>query len=192
MRRRAAPRAALAGSGRPGPHAQLLGPGFLRVGVSPCRTRRGTRRQSAIHRPAQCAVRRQPHGQHQCARAQTGHPACAGDTSLRSAHVVCGACQLGLTGTAAAWYFVLSRHLVRSGVAAFLGGAFCGFLPRWFPIPPPTRISRPVPDPVHRAGPCCGFASRARCCARESCWRRSSSGKCSSTRRCSSRLWRSR
>jgi hypothetical protein len=32
-------------------------------------------------------------------------------------------------GTALAWYFVLSRHVVRSRAAAFVGGAFCAFAP---------------------------------------------------------------
>ncbi|WBB70941.1 hypothetical protein [Micromonospora sp. WMMD812] len=36
---------------------------------------------------------------------------------------------LGLAGTAAAWYFVLSRHLVRTPLAAAVGGWFCGFSP---------------------------------------------------------------
>ncbi len=36
---------------------------------------------------------------------------------------------LGLAGTAAAWYRVLSRHLVRSRLAAYLGGLWCGFCP---------------------------------------------------------------
>jgi hypothetical protein len=36
---------------------------------------------------------------------------------------------LGLAGTAAAWYFVLSRHLVRSRLAAAVGGWLCGFSP---------------------------------------------------------------
>ncbi|MET0414495.1 MAG: hypothetical protein ABW022_00545, partial [Actinoplanes sp.] len=36
---------------------------------------------------------------------------------------------LGLAGTAAAWYRVLSRHLVRSRVAAWIGGLWCGFAP---------------------------------------------------------------
>ena len=36
---------------------------------------------------------------------------------------------LGLFGTAAAWYWVLSRHLVRSRVAAWIGGLWCGFAP---------------------------------------------------------------
>jgi hypothetical protein len=36
---------------------------------------------------------------------------------------------LGLAGTAAAWYFVLSRHLVRSRAAAYVGGLWCGFAP---------------------------------------------------------------
>lgn len=35
----------------------------------------------------------------------------------------------GLAGTAAAWYWVFSRHLVDSRVAAAIGGAFCGFAP---------------------------------------------------------------
>jgi hypothetical protein len=34
-----------------------------------------------------------------------------------------------LAGTAFAWYWVLSRHLVRSRVAAVVGGLFCGFAP---------------------------------------------------------------
>ncbi|MEU4216308.1 hypothetical protein [Actinoplanes sp. NPDC026623] len=36
---------------------------------------------------------------------------------------------LGLAGTAFAWYWVLSRHLVRSQVAAWVGGLWCGFAP---------------------------------------------------------------
>jgi hypothetical protein len=36
---------------------------------------------------------------------------------------------LGLAGTAYAWYWVLSRHLVTSRTAAAIGGAFCGFAP---------------------------------------------------------------
>lgn len=36
---------------------------------------------------------------------------------------------LGLAGTATAWYVVLSRHLVRSRLAAAVGGWFCGFSP---------------------------------------------------------------
>jgi len=35
----------------------------------------------------------------------------------------------GLAGTAAAWYWVFSRHLVGSRLAAAIGGAFCGFAP---------------------------------------------------------------
>jgi hypothetical protein len=35
----------------------------------------------------------------------------------------------GIAGTAAAWYWVFSRHLVRSRVGAAIGGAFCGFAP---------------------------------------------------------------
>ncbi|MEV4708288.1 hypothetical protein [Actinoplanes sp. NPDC049316] len=36
---------------------------------------------------------------------------------------------LGLAGTAWAWWWVLSRHLVRSRRAAWLGGLWCGFAP---------------------------------------------------------------
>lgn len=36
---------------------------------------------------------------------------------------------LALSGTGAAWYYVLSRHVVESRVAATLGGLFCGFAP---------------------------------------------------------------
>ncbi|MGA5300599.1 hypothetical protein ACPCHT_11755 [Nucisporomicrobium flavum] len=36
---------------------------------------------------------------------------------------------LGLAGTAGAWWWVLSRHLVRSRPAAWLGGLWCGFAP---------------------------------------------------------------
>jgi hypothetical protein len=36
---------------------------------------------------------------------------------------------LGLAGTAFAWYWVLSRHLVRSPLAAWIGGLWCGFAP---------------------------------------------------------------
>lgn len=35
----------------------------------------------------------------------------------------------GLAGTAAAWYFVLSRHVVRTPLAAIVGGWLCGFSP---------------------------------------------------------------
>jgi len=35
----------------------------------------------------------------------------------------------GLSGTAIAWYWVFSRHLVGSRTAAAIGGAFCGFAP---------------------------------------------------------------
>src|SRR5207302_263162 len=35
----------------------------------------------------------------------------------------------GLSGTAAAWYWVFSRHLTSSRLAAAVGGAFCGFAP---------------------------------------------------------------
>jgi hypothetical protein len=36
---------------------------------------------------------------------------------------------LGLAGTAAAWYYVLSRHVVRSRAAAAIGGGLAGFSP---------------------------------------------------------------
>jgi hypothetical protein len=36
---------------------------------------------------------------------------------------------LGLAGTAAAWYWVLSRHLIRHRAAAVVGGLWCGFAP---------------------------------------------------------------
>jgi hypothetical protein len=36
---------------------------------------------------------------------------------------------LGFALTSAAWYWLLSRHVVRSRFAAFVGGAFCGFAP---------------------------------------------------------------
>jgi hypothetical protein len=36
---------------------------------------------------------------------------------------------LGLAGTAAAWYWVLSRHFVTSRTAAWIGGLWCGFAP---------------------------------------------------------------
>lgn len=36
---------------------------------------------------------------------------------------------LGLSGTATAWYWVLSRHVVTSKFAAAVGGVFCGFAP---------------------------------------------------------------
>ena len=36
---------------------------------------------------------------------------------------------LGLAGTASAWYFVLSRHVVSRRLAAWIGGAWCGFCP---------------------------------------------------------------
>ncbi|WP_431877715.1 glycosyl transferase [Amycolatopsis sacchari] len=35
----------------------------------------------------------------------------------------------GLAGTSFAWYWVFSRHLVSSRVAAAIGGVFCGFAP---------------------------------------------------------------
>ncbi|WBB81765.1 hypothetical protein O7606_10605 [Micromonospora sp. WMMD882] len=36
---------------------------------------------------------------------------------------------LALAGTASSWYFVLSRHVVRTPLAAVVGGWFCGFSP---------------------------------------------------------------
>ena len=36
---------------------------------------------------------------------------------------------LGLAGTAFAWYWVLSRHLVEGRLAAWIGGLWCGFAP---------------------------------------------------------------
>ncbi|BCL16417.1 glycosyl transferase [Micromonospora sagamiensis] len=36
---------------------------------------------------------------------------------------------LALAGTASTWYFVLSRHVVRTPLAALVGGWFCGFSP---------------------------------------------------------------
>jgi hypothetical protein len=36
---------------------------------------------------------------------------------------------LGLAGTAFGWYWVLSRHLVTSRAAAWIGGLWCGFAP---------------------------------------------------------------
>jgi hypothetical protein len=36
---------------------------------------------------------------------------------------------LGLAGTASAWYLVLSRHLLRTRRAAWIGGLWCGFCP---------------------------------------------------------------
>ncbi|MEV6630549.1 hypothetical protein AB0M54_07345 [Actinoplanes sp. NPDC051470] len=36
---------------------------------------------------------------------------------------------LGLAGTAAAWYWVFSRHLVTSRLAAWIGALWCGFCP---------------------------------------------------------------
>nr|WP_199435124.1 glycosyl transferase [Qaidamihabitans albus] len=35
----------------------------------------------------------------------------------------------GLAGTAAAWYWVLSRHIVRTRIGSAVGGAFCAFAP---------------------------------------------------------------
>ncbi|MFC4145308.1 hypothetical protein ACFO0M_03495 [Micromonospora mangrovi] len=73
---------------------------------------------------------------------------------------------LGLAGTAAAWYRVLSRHVVRTRLAAAVGAWFCGFCPamlshaNWHPniisqfllpfivwrVVVLTRSSRPVRD----------------------------------------------
>jgi len=36
---------------------------------------------------------------------------------------------LSLAGTASAWYWLLSRHVVDSRLAAFIGAGFCGFAP---------------------------------------------------------------
>ncbi|MEO3742893.1 hypothetical protein [Plantactinospora sp. B5E13] len=75
---------------------------------------------------------------------------------------------LGLAGTASAWYYVISRHLVRAPVAAIVGGWFCGFSPamlshaNWHPniisqfllpfivwrVMVLTRSTRPVRDGV--------------------------------------------
>lgn len=51
-------------------------------------------------------------------------------TLLFGPHVtVVVAIVLSLAGTASAWYWLLSRHLVSSRFAAFIAGAFCGFAP---------------------------------------------------------------
>ncbi|MEQ4303224.1 hypothetical protein ABNF97_17850 [Plantactinospora sp. B6F1] len=75
---------------------------------------------------------------------------------------------IGLAGTASAWYYVLSRHLVGAPVAAIVGGWFCGFSPallshaNWHPniisqfllpfivwrVLALTRSTRPVRDGV--------------------------------------------
>jgi hypothetical protein len=39
------------------------------------------------------------------------------------------AIMLGLSGTAFAWYWVLSRHIVHNRIGAFVGGLVCGFGP---------------------------------------------------------------
>jgi hypothetical protein len=36
---------------------------------------------------------------------------------------------VGLAATATAWYWFFAKHVVRSKLAAFVGGAFCGFAP---------------------------------------------------------------
>ncbi|WP_432972478.1 hypothetical protein [Dactylosporangium sp. CA-233914] len=36
---------------------------------------------------------------------------------------------IALAGTAAAWYYILSRHVVSTRTAAWVGGLFCGFAP---------------------------------------------------------------
>jgi hypothetical protein len=36
---------------------------------------------------------------------------------------------IALAATAGAWYFILSRHVVGSRIAAYVGGLFCGFAP---------------------------------------------------------------
>ncbi|GAB2920263.1 glycosyl transferase [Micromonospora polyrhachis] len=75
---------------------------------------------------------------------------------------------LGLAGTASAWYYVISRHLVSAPVAAIVGGWFCGFSPamlshaNWHPniisqfllpfivwrVMVMTRSTRPIRDGV--------------------------------------------
>lgn len=51
-------------------------------------------------------------------------------TLLAGAHVTFATIlTANLAATGVAWYFVLSRQLVRHRVAAFLGGAFCAFAP---------------------------------------------------------------
>ncbi|WP_234361758.1 hypothetical protein [Plantactinospora sp. BB1] len=75
---------------------------------------------------------------------------------------------IGLAGTASAWYYVISRHLVSAPIAAIVGGWFCGFSPallshaNWHPniisqfllpfivwrVLVLTRSTRPVRDGV--------------------------------------------
>ena len=78
-------------------------------------------------RPDERAGRRQHDGQHLGAGAER---AVAPVTHFFGPGVsVVLLLTLGLAGTAAAWYWVLSRHLVRSRLAAWLGGLWCGFCP---------------------------------------------------------------
>ncbi len=72
-------------------------------------------------------------------------------------------CTLALAGTATAWYFVLSRDVVRSRGAAYLGALFCGFGPAMisqstghpnvagqFVVPFLVRAVFRLPDPAGR------------------------------------------
>nr|WP_230990062.1 hypothetical protein [Rhodococcus oxybenzonivorans] len=56
---------------------------------------------------------------------------------------------LGLSGTAIAWYWLFSRHVVASRFAAAVGGVVCGF------APPSSRTATGTPT----SSPCSSFLS---------------------------------
>ena len=68
---------------------------------------------------------------------------------------------LSLAGTAAAWYWVLSRHLVRSRLAAYLGALWCGFCPAMCRTPTGTSTSSPSSWSRSSSGRCSGCGSLA-------------------------------
>ena len=87
----------------------------------------GAGEPAAQHR-AERPGRGQPDGQHLGARA--GRAADPGDPAARlPGRLPGGRGRARLAGTATAWYLLLSRRLVRSRVAAAVGGLFCGFAP---------------------------------------------------------------
>jgi hypothetical protein len=57
-----------------------------------------------------------------------------------------------MAATGWAWYFVLSRHLVRSRVAAALGGAFCAFAPGMVSTAIHLHVLAQFSRSVHPAG----------------------------------------
>ncbi len=84
-------------------------------------------REPAVEHAAELSARREPDGQHRDVRCQ--RPARPITLVFGPTVTFTLALTLGLAGTATAWYWVLSLHVVQSRFAAAVGGVFCGFAP---------------------------------------------------------------